>query len=86
MGATHQAGQIAVIDNLPSQVLGRALPGKLVADLYFGETQIVDRHDDNELLGVVLAEMVPKLPLRDGTAHLDEHPGVLARRCQAGRP
>ena len=51
MGAVGKGVDARVVHQLPKQVLGGALPGKLAADLHFGQTQVVDGGDDDQALG-----------------------------------
>jgi hypothetical protein len=82
MCTTHECGQVAIVDDPPNQVLGCALPGKTVADLHLSEAQVIDGHYDDKFLSMVLAEMIPKLPVGDRSTDLDEHPRVASRRCE----
>ena len=61
-------------DELACQITGRSLPRQLPADLDVAQTQVVERHHDDEPLGVRTEQLLPQRAVSDRSRHLEHDP------------
>ncbi len=66
-----------LVDELPEQVLGRALPRQLPADLHLATTEVVDREDHDEAVRALIEQVLPQGAARHGSGLLQDDPWTM---------